>query len=620
MIQVKKLRIEWFGSMQELSYNFDRRGLNTIHGFNGAGKSTLLNALTWCVYKQLLKKNSTIEPWPHVINETYKGTKVSLTFKKDGVLYEIIRCLNYKGKVLNKAGRNRLVLLKEGKEYTGKGKINIQQEIINLWGYSFDLFKSAVVFGQRVRRFIEEDGPAKKKIFDEAFESTFISRAKELVANRLQQKEKDYEIITIKTQASRTSLQSARSNLKDIKEIIQTFNRTQLKKIAELRKKSEDLAKTLEKAQNTTRFKKLPTLMRTVEGKVAKLQKEFNEAQSIEFDMTLRLNEGERDVENRNAELNDLKTKRAEIPDKCSKCGEPIPKKKRLFYKKQINEELQAVNERLGEAIHWLRDLKIKYEKQKELVETLKTKLSEKKAKLTKLEKTNIQRISEEERVKSQWAIYYNYLEQIKSLKQEKAPVKNLQSAKKQVISCKRKYEDNKRKFIEVRKALKVDKWLISDPLSNSGLKAFIFDSMVGKVNAHLATYKTIIGFDVSIGVDMKSARKDIDLFITKNGDEVPIQDLSGGQGQMAAIATLFALSDTVYASKPINILIMDEAFESLDKDNISKVEDIIRKKANTRAIHLITHNDNFNPLNAYKTCLELQSGITNITNRFRDN
>jgi ABC-type bacteriocin/lantibiotic exporter with double-glycine peptidase domain len=64
----------------------------------------------------------------------------------------------------------------------------------------------------------------------------------------------------------------------------------------------------------------------------------------------------------------------------------------------------------------------------------------------------------------------------------------------------------------------------------------------------------------------------------------------------------------------------MDEAFESLDRENIPRVEDIIRKKAKNKSIHLITHNDNFNPIGAYKTNLALNNGVTQQTSKYRDN
>jgi exonuclease SbcC len=238
MIKAGKIKIEWFGSIEKLTYNFGRPGLNTIQGLNGAGKSTIFNALSWVIYKQLLKKNCTIEPWPHLLNERYKGTRVRFEFTDKDHHYQIIRCIDYKGKVLDRKGKNRLVFLIDGQEIKAKGKKGIQPEIIKAWGYSFDLFKSAVVFGQRIKRFVEEDGPNKKRIFDEAFEATFISKAKELVQKRLDKTQKEYESISNRTKATRLIYTSLKSHYKDIKELSRIFKETQAQKIATLTKKS----------------------------------------------------------------------------------------------------------------------------------------------------------------------------------------------------------------------------------------------------------------------------------------------------------------------------------------------------------------------------------------------
>src|SRR5690606_12270781 len=67
--------------------------------------------------------------------------------------------------------------------------------------------------------------------------------------------------------------------------------------------------------------------------------------------------------------------------------------------------------------------------------------------------------------------------------------------------------------------------WLIRDPLSNTGLKAYIFHSMIEKVNRHLKEYESVIGFLLKISIDLEKSRKDFNIQVFKNGSEVPSYD-----------------------------------------------------------------------------------------------
>ena len=116
MITLQSIEIEGFGSViTPIKYKINRPGLNIISGPNGAGKSTITNALAWVGWGQLVKpRPSSIIPWPHVITEQYHGTRVLLKFQDGKNKYQIIRCNEYKGKVLGKVGGNRLIILENG--------------------------------------------------------------------------------------------------------------------------------------------------------------------------------------------------------------------------------------------------------------------------------------------------------------------------------------------------------------------------------------------------------------------------------------------------------------------------------------------------------------------------
>ena len=185
MINFKKISIEGFTSIVEpFTLELDKGGLNIIRGKVGSGKTTIPNALTWALYGQSLKLKSSIETWEELRPENYRGVKVNVELEKEGDIYNIIRCKSFKGNITvghktKMKGANNIMVLKNGELVGGKGKALAQKEIQSIIGYSFELFKNSIVFGQKMKRIIEETGPEKKKVFEEAFDVGFVEMAKD---------------------------------------------------------------------------------------------------------------------------------------------------------------------------------------------------------------------------------------------------------------------------------------------------------------------------------------------------------------------------------------------------------------------------------------------------------
>ena len=179
MLIFRDLEIQGFGSIiKPLQYKLDTPGLTAIMGENGAGKTSIISALSWVLFGQTLKKKNIPEPWEDIKPNKFKGTRVSITFELGGINYKIYRHHKYKGKTLKGKGASRLILVTGDKESKLRDKKDIQQDIIRLLGFSFELFKNSIIFGQKMKRIIEEKGPTRNKIFEEVFEVMFISKAK----------------------------------------------------------------------------------------------------------------------------------------------------------------------------------------------------------------------------------------------------------------------------------------------------------------------------------------------------------------------------------------------------------------------------------------------------------
>src|SRR5690606_31315174 len=121
--------------------------------------------------------------------------------------------------------------------------------------------------------------------------------------------------------------------------------------------------------------------------------------------------------------------------------------------------------------------------------------------------------------------------------------------------------------------------WLIKDPLSNTGLKAYMFNSMLEQVNIALEEYSRVLGFQVEFGIDLDTHRKDFYQAVLFEGVITPYEDLSGGQKQLVDTSIAFAIHDVIAKIRPCNILFMDEPFESLGIDEIEIIEELVENK-----------------------------------------
>lgn len=71
------------------------------------------------------------------------------------------------------------------------------------------------------------------------------------------------------------------------------------------------------------------------------------------------------------------------------------------------------------------------------------------------------------------------------------------------------------------------------------------------------------------------------------------------------------AMHESLSMSKGINLLILDEVFESLDKENIEIVIDLIKKTSENKSIYIITHQDSLPLGNAKILSVDRKEGVT---------
>lgn len=607
-MKILGIEVEGFCSIiGKVKYKYDRPGINLITGKNGYGKTTIFNALAYGCYGQTLKLKSTVLPWPHVLDDGYSGLKIRVKLEDE---LEIIRCQEYKGKVMGRMGNNRLVIVHHGKELQNlRDKKDAQRFIDEKMGYSWGLFKSAVLFPQELNSILEEDGPTKKRVFDEAFASAFINEAKKKAETELKNLtsiQDDYQHDLDTTSAV---LETNRALLEQIRKANKGFALEKARSISKLRRDVRDIQaknKVLSKANNLDKKKpRSKNIIKELHTRRDEIASEIDKkVEAEEFQLMMDITRYQEEIDyytNLMIELKETKTK------KCNSCGQNLRGESLKKFRQQIRSKYSTAKRSKGRVEILLENVTNRREAALEIV---KAQISLKED-LKKMDKRIAKKEKELEAIEEIYAQMRINRSRIKSLKKEISRVrKNVQKTptdniEQEINDLGLAIGHIKMYLEEITEELDIKKWLIKDPLSNSGLKAFIFDSMLRRVNHYLKYYKKFIGFDVRVEIDLESANKDFYISIW-NPDEVPYPDLSKGQKQLAKVAICFAMHKAMQVSKPINILLVDELFEALDPDNVEVVGNILMEEAKTKSVHVITHHKSFEPLNCYKTFITL--------------
>jgi DNA repair exonuclease SbcCD ATPase subunit/predicted phosphodiesterase len=115
-----EIEIEGFGSyVNPTSYKLDNEGITWIRGLPGSGKSTIFKAINWALEGRYYnKENAFADPtskddWAELSSTGFRGCRVQLVFKRNGVEHLLIRHRGFKGESLGKKGKNYVHLYKK---------------------------------------------------------------------------------------------------------------------------------------------------------------------------------------------------------------------------------------------------------------------------------------------------------------------------------------------------------------------------------------------------------------------------------------------------------------------------------------------------------------------------
>lgn len=568
MIQFGNIIIEGFCSIPYLELNLGSKGITVIRGATGEGKTTILSALVWGAYGKNLKGKSDVNTWEKYRPKNYNGTKVEIYFGKDGKTHKITRCLKYKGEVNGAKGKDRLIYEIDAVEVSEKNKGEIQALINADLGMSYSLFMNSILFGQGMKRLIQESSSDKKDLFEEIFELEYISKARDIAKGYYMEALREYNEISQKYSSSKEKKQSIQRMLDDLKKQANHVKNDLSSRVKVLEKKLSLLAK----AKKENELKETVTYKNRIEQRI-------QEARDNQKELLNKINDAKRKTR---VSLEEF----IGVIIKLLKRGDIKNSLKRLMEVKKAFGDIERLQDKCSK---------------------LADKISNYRDKLEEL------RDQEYEANKVQRDIDLTHVE-IKKLLSEKRAGVNLGLIKKyktQLSTISDKLQSIESEMEEKRAKVDNYKWVMDDPLGNRGIKAFLFESSLDILNETLESYSEVLGFSILFYVDIQGVKKDFNTQIIMDGIEVSYEELSGGQKQLVNLAMAFAMNEVMTKAKGINIAFLDEVFENLSSEYVDLVIGLIRKIYKDKTLYLISHQESLPIPNARVLTVTREKGLS---------
>ena len=568
MIQFGNIIIEGFCSIPYLELNLGSKGITVIRGATGEGKTTILSALVWGAYGKNLKGKSDVNTWEKYRPKNYNGTKVEIYFGKDGKTHKITRCLKYKGEVNGAKGKDRLIYEIDAVEVSEKDKGEIQALINADLGMSYSLFMNSILFGQGMKRLIQESSSDKKDLFEEIFELEYISKARDIAKGYYTEALREYNEISQKYSSSKEKKQSIQRMLDDLEKQANHVKNDLSSRVKVLEKKLSLLAK----AKKENELKETVTYKNRIEQRI-------QEARDNQKELLNKINDAKKKTR---VSLEEF----IGVIIKLLKRGDIKNSLKRLMEVKKAFGDIERLQDKCSK---------------------LADKISNYRDKLEEL------RDQEYEANKVQRDIDLTHVE-IKKLLSEKRAGVNLGLIKKyktQLSTISDKLQSIESEMEEKRAKVDNYKWVMDDPLGNRGIKAFLFESSLDILNETLESYSEVLGFSILFYVDIQGVKKDFNTQIIMDGIEVSYEELSGGQKTLVNIAMAFAMNEVMTKAKGINIAFLDEVFENLSSEYVDLVIGLIRKIYKDKTLYLISHQESLPIPNARVLTVTRERGLS---------
>lgn len=563
---INSVIIKGFRSIKDLTFQFSKQGVTFIQGLNGAGKSTIFEALYWGLYGQSIKDSTLAElkTKTEYRDGEWEGTRVIVEFSIEETKYQVIRTLDF-----GKPAESSISIYKDHQMVPIENKANAQEILTNIIGINAELFKQSIFFAQKSLRLVDKTDAQKRDILDTLFDvevDKYVEKAKS-ESSELTNK---ITLIEHKYQTSVRSLADLKSKKIADEQILNNFDKNKYDRLTNiagdiLQKKEEldlipkdDADIVAPEPYNVVPYNQAVSRLAAIHTTISTLEYALKSLQPV--------------------------------ATTCPTCGGDLKPDKIAEMQEAYSNELQGLTTKLKDAQGNKIEIQVEvnsYEQEKSdhakfLQEfgVLQMQNQATKYKIKQLE-TELKGLQDMYDMVQSQTCHVNE----GSLMILGVEIDNLESSLTTLSS----------NLAELKRDLDAYQYWASVGFGAKGIKAYIFQAMLTKLNTALRTYGERLGIYVSFDVKTDTKSKAFSVVIeTLDGVKKSYSDLSGGEQRRVDVIVSFALHDLVCDTKQRpSIMVLDEPFEGLDEPGLDIAMQLIRTKAQTLGVYLITHNIN---------------------------
>lgn len=596
-IQFKKIVINNFMSLGDISIDLDNQGYTLVSGINnnpsdlaksnGSGKSSIFEAIVWCLTGETMRGNKDITN--NVIN---KGTRVTLYFNIDNNSYKLIRTKD------DPEYKTNLLIYINDEDKSGKG-IRDSDKLLKEYipDLTPSLIGSVIVLGQGLpTRFTNNSPSGRKEVLEKLCKSDFmIEDLKDRVGTR------------------KTALQSTLRTHED--------NLLSQQTILEISYKELDVQKNLLKSLNedtnynkliqdlTTEITNNKTLLDEVTNTLDVIDNELNVVFQEQSSLNKKKKDSEDTVEQKYVEqittyqnkINELSVSIGVLTNKikdiksikevCPTCGQRLPnvnKPSTESFESELNTEInnkQKYTEELNNLLKEkeleeetitksFQEIQVNLSTQYKTLEDKRTFNSQEKNKLTTLINSQNSKLTEF------------------TLKQSNLET-NIRTCEEKIDSLNRSIKEHEDTLLYNNNVMEDTKERLSiinkfNTVLSRDFRGYLLESIVEFINSVAKKYCLDV-FETDY-IEFKLDGNNI--AISYNNKQY--ESLSGGERQKIDIILQLALRDMLckYTDFSTNLLVLDEIFDNLDELGCSKIIDLISNKLNDiSSIYIISHH-----------------------------
>ena len=532
---VKEIRfknIKSYGNKQQ-SIIFDKPGLWLIHGMNGSGKSSIMDVLDVVLFNIARGKNNNRIPIKNIVNRINKNLEVFINFdnfKNDSI------------QIVRKVDPSDFNITINEQNYTERFKLMNDIDKENVIGFNYQTFRSFISLSMNdFLNFIDLKPEDKRNLLNRLFNLEIIDEYQSITKEIINQNKKEIDRLS-------TEIINIDSELKGYMSIIQNntgknkMSKEDLKKLGvdkkkklddinkemiELNNKISDFQLKIQEHKNYINISNNENIKRKTELLEVKNKIKIYESGNCPY-----CNSGLNDDEHLQL-LNELKINETDLSDKI------IQNDKKITY-------FQDENKSINQQIKVLEDSKDLLDEQ---IIDIRSDLKSIKKEFDEYEGSN-KKIIDDLKIKGS-------------------------------ILLKEKKEKNN-KIIELKNDINELTDLIK-VLGDNGARKSIILSIIPPINFYLTKLLKFINFPYEVKLN-----DNFDAEIYDKGEIIHKETPSNGEIKMLNICIAISYIQMVRKMKNINILFMDEVFQSVHKDNINLLLNLLKNFANENKLHLL--------------------------------